>query len=121
MGEKTLSRFWKSLFESISCIPPYWKFFVPENATINECKNSSQLKEVYSHWIEGETRSARSNVMSTFKQPCNEMSFSVNTDTEQRKIGWNGITNDTMRFKIIWIRNTSILFYNLITILNSRK
>ena len=43
--------------------------------------------------------------MSTFKQPCNEMSFSVNTDTEQRKIGWNGITNDTMRFKIKYLDN----------------
>ena len=43
--------------------------------------------------------------MSTFKPPCNEMSFSVNTDTEHRKIGWSGITNNTMRFKIKYLDN----------------
>ena len=82
------SRFWNFIFQGINCVPPYLKMFVPENSTLSECKNSSQL-----HEIKRGGALDRSKIMSAFKQPCNEMTFIINTHMKQA--AGNGSKNTT--------------------------
>ena len=95
------ARIWNAVFNSLTCLPSYWKMFSPVNSTLLPCQDFEQfnklrdwtstsiteggiLDERFANKFRG--TKAKQKVLSSIATPCNEMEIVVTPQRREQKV-----------------------------------
>ena len=78
-------RIYEALFKQLnksSCVPPYWKKFVPEGMSVKECSSSEELRRLHQLLMYKDASGLsqeidRENIIDSLSMPCETMSFGM--------------------------------------------
>ena len=92
-------RFWDEIFNRLTCLPSYWKHFLPKNTALLECKTLTEF-ETMANLTQPKKKTAqyivKENIVSSIATPCNEMKLVLSSNKKPKR----NITN--ARLKMIY-------------------
>ena len=74
-------QFWKEIFSRISCLPPYWRQFIPHPFELEDCDNATSLQAI-KKLTDADTMETqikeKDAILSSILMPCNKMEIVTN-------------------------------------------
>ena len=99
-------RFWKEIFNRVSCLPSYWKKFAPTHLALSTCQTSKEFAKLQimtkSENILTQIKE-KEKILSSLPIPCDEMdlvfNYQMNAKAKQSKIDKFSHSNSTTKSK----------------------